>query len=168
MRISWGNLQDNLFSMQHRLNQSIWTSGIGRQSSGMGRMMVSNWDASGRKKKAKGKKDKMEKSLRKARVPQTDGEPDNTEEVQAGGMEISQDSQSGNSHEVRKIQDECEAAFLESRKNTEAARQKVVQEACKMIPDAAELQKAILWSEILGDPVSVKRRKKRVNQIYGN
>ena len=31
-----------------------------------------------------------------------------------------------------------------------------------------ELQKAILWSEILGEPVSKKRRRRRVNQYYGN
>lgn len=31
-----------------------------------------------------------------------------------------------------------------------------------------DLQEAVVWSEILGDPVSRKRRKKRMGQLYGN
>lgn len=30
------------------------------------------------------------------------------------------------------------------------------------------LQEAVVWAEILGDPVSRKRRKKRTGQLYGN
>lgn len=30
------------------------------------------------------------------------------------------------------------------------------------------LRQAVFWAEVLGEPVSVKRRKKRVNQQYGN
>lgn len=30
------------------------------------------------------------------------------------------------------------------------------------------LQEAVVWAEILGDPVSRKRRKKRAGQLYGN
>jgi hypothetical protein len=33
---------------------------------------------------------------------------------------------------------------------------------------AMTLQEAVVWAEILGDPVSIKRRKKRMGQIYGN
>lgn len=36
------------------------------------------------------------------------------------------------------------------------------------VKNTVDLQQAVLWSEILGDPVSRKRRKKRVNQLYGN
>lgn len=33
---------------------------------------------------------------------------------------------------------------------------------------AEQLQDRVMWAEILGEPVSVKRRKKRMEQIYGN
>lgn len=36
------------------------------------------------------------------------------------------------------------------------------------VKEPTSLQEAILWAEILGEPVSVRRRKKRVNQCYGN
>lgn len=36
------------------------------------------------------------------------------------------------------------------------------------LKDQAYLQQAVLWAEILGDPVSKKRRKKRIGQLYGN
>jgi hypothetical protein len=35
-------------------------------------------------------------------------------------------------------------------------------------PDAVNLQDAMAWAEILGDPVSKKRRRRRVSQQYGN
>lgn len=31
-----------------------------------------------------------------------------------------------------------------------------------------DLRQAILWSEILGDPISVKRKKRRMEHLYGN
>lgn len=33
---------------------------------------------------------------------------------------------------------------------------------------AEQLQDRMIWAEILGEPVSVKRRKKKVEQLYGN
>ncbi len=30
------------------------------------------------------------------------------------------------------------------------------------------LAEAVIWSEILGDPISVRRRKKRMERFYGN
>lgn len=33
---------------------------------------------------------------------------------------------------------------------------------------ARSLQEAVIWAEVLGDPVSRRRRKKRVNQLYVN
>lgn len=33
---------------------------------------------------------------------------------------------------------------------------------------AEELQEIMLWSEILGEPAAVRRRKRKVNQQYGN
>lgn len=35
-------------------------------------------------------------------------------------------------------------------------------------PETIELQEAVLWAEILGEPVSKKRRRRRIEQIYGN
>ena len=38
----------------------------------------------------------------------------------------------------------------------------------EQVLSAEYLQNRMIWAEILGEPVSVKRRKKRVEQLYGN
>lgn len=44
-----------------------------------------------------------------------------------------------------------------------------VKESAKVqMANTEQLQSHIIWAEILGEPVSVKRRKKRVEQLYGN
>ena len=46
-----------------------------------------------------------------------------------------------------------------------------ISEVSGKVPAAEQplnLQQAVLWSEILGEPVSMRRRKKRMNQFNGN
>lgn len=39
---------------------------------------------------------------------------------------------------------------------------------CVRLENAMNLQEAVLWAEILGEPVSKKRRRERMEKVYGN
>ena len=78
--------------------------------------------------------------------------------------------ETGSSPEIK------EAGILQENEQDHVSRKKTGRQAVSSdtvcldsfkVTDARELQKAVLWAEILGEPVSRKRRKERIERYAG-
>ena len=160
---SWNVFSGDWSRMRYRMNQTLWESGGGRGGSGLrGSMQAVNTFAPKKKKKKKFKNGILEGL-------ENDGQ-------QSGAEVWSSDSEDGfgdgapQKDTTRSVPDpkkgrlEQQAAAMQAGKS---AQQEVSGKEWQ-VKDPAALQEAIVWAEILDDPVSVKRRKRRVNQYYGD
>lgn len=166
----WNSFSNDWSRMQLRMNHALWESGIGR-----GRPAAVNTLASVTKKKLKKLKNGIpedghqndsevwnsaagewmsEENHSESRLEDmTEMETDNQYQADNGS-----DIQDGKKHRL-----EQQVAAIK----TQSSWKEGIGEGYQ-VEDPAFLQRAIVWAEILGDPVSVRRRKKRVNQFYGN
>lgn len=165
MADNWSKISSELFRMQHTINQSTRYGGGGAGRMGFDiyggnpfekaeRMMKNGKNVSGgKKKKKKKKKEKSnkEKILDWEQSRMINLEPDDPMEEAPMG-EADKARPEGNKEAVAPVPKGSVTA-----PSAENARY-----------EPSDLQQAVLWAEILGEPVSVRRRKKRMNQFNGN
>ena len=158
----WSNLSNELFRMSHNVNQTIWASGTGRKSYS-GAMQGKPVIIKSAKLKKNKKFHKAQKKNGKTKLEKSQEEFLISEEPRT--------EESGQNPRSDRL--EQQAAQMRARsKELQTAEQDIASAAGSRagirVNNPEELQTAVLWAEILGDPVSVRRRKKRMNQYYGN
>lgn len=116
-----------------------------------------------KKHQKNGSKQIMEKMQILNQMDETDEEQENSDRSD------SRDNTTKEECKETKTQEADKAVCAEKKEShTESAEVFKNEQRGEMIPSREKLREYMVWAEILGEPVSVKNRKKRVERIYGN
>lgn len=183
---SWNSFYSQRFWREGMTELNLWTGGIGRKASGI-RQPQPDWNFASRKKKQKKFKNGIPEGL------QNENQSDGSEVWnETAGEWTAEDALSCSQAEsqdenIQKSRKRKKKRKKSSKKKTDLTqsehgyenvnRQQPAQQMKSegqetnrpfMEKDASELLEILLWSEILGEPVSVKRRKRKADQGCGN
>ena len=182
---SWNVFSGDWSRMRYGMNQNLWESGAGRGSSGLsGRQAVKSFVPK-KKNKKKFKNGIPEGLENDAQQMEMDLSEADMQENRESGFQDKKKAygkkEKRRNHPAASGDQQRENPVQQSTQNTKKSlleQQAVAMKAGSLIEERAEdgwqikdpaaLQEAIVWSEILGEPVSLKRRKRRVNQYYGD